>query len=110
MKRNDIWFVQLYEALRPAVTGMARKYAHVWGVEADDLVQVAGYALWTSCARYRDRPLSEQLRIGNTVARRTMLHWCDREGHDPTHLGTAGSAPWFASSSADGGTASTEDA
>jgi len=110
VKRNDIWFVQLYEALRPAVTGMARKYAHVWGVEADDLVQVAGYALWTSCARYRDRPLSEQLRIGNTVARRTMLHWCDREGHDPTHLGTAGSAPWFASSSADGGTAPAEDA
>ena len=47
MKGNDLWFVDLYEALRPAVTGMARNYARVWGVEADDLVQVAGYALWT---------------------------------------------------------------
>ena len=95
MKRSDVWFVALYDGLRPAIVGMARNYAHTWGLEADDLIQVAGYALWSCCGRYKDRPLEEQLRIGNTVARRTMLHWCDHEGHAPTHLGTAGTAPWF---------------
>jgi hypothetical protein len=24
-----------------------------------------------------------------------MLHWCDHEGRTPTHLGTAGTSPWF---------------
>jgi len=88
VKRKDAWFLQLYEGLLPAIVGMARNYAHTWGVDADDLIEVAGYALWTSCARYMGRPMDEQLRIGNTVARRTMLHWCDHEGRAPTHLGT----------------------
>jgi DNA-directed RNA polymerase specialized sigma24 family protein len=74
---------------------MARNYARTWGLDADDLIQVAGYALWSCCGRYLDRPLGEQLRIGNTVARRTMLHWCEHEGRTPTHLGTAGTSPWF---------------
>jgi DNA-directed RNA polymerase specialized sigma24 family protein len=93
VKRNDAWFVPLYEGLYPAIVGMARNYARTWGLDADDLIQVAGFALWSSCARYQNRPLEEQLRIGNTVVRRTMLHWCDHEGHAPTHLGTAGSSP-----------------
>jgi len=96
MKRNDVWFAPLYDGLLPAIVGMARNYARTWGLDADDLVQVGGYALWSNCGRYKDRPLDEQLRIGNTVARRTMLHWCDHEGRTPTHLGTAGTSPWFA--------------
>ena len=95
MKRNDAWFISLYDGLYPAIVGMARNYARTWGLDADDLIQVAGHALWTGCCRYQDRPLGEQLRIGNTVARRTMLHWCDHEGHTPTYLGTSGTAPWF---------------
>ena len=95
MKRNDAWFLLLYDGLRPAIVGMARNYARTWGLDPDDLVQVAGCALWSCCGRYQARSLGEQLRIGNTVARRTMLHWCDREGRTPTHLGTAGTAPWF---------------
>ena len=70
MKRDDSWFVPLYDGLCPAIVGMARNYARTWGLEADDLIQVAGYALWSCCGRYKDRPLDEQLRIGNTVARR----------------------------------------
>jgi DNA-directed RNA polymerase specialized sigma24 family protein len=101
MKRNDAWFVPLYDGLRPAIVGMARNYARTWGLDADDLVQVAGYALWSCCGRYRERPLEEQLRIGNTVARRTMLHWCDHEGRAPTHLGTAGTSPWFTAGAGD---------
>jgi len=95
VKRKDAWFVPLYDGLRPAIVGMARRYARTWGLDADDLIQIAGYALWSCCGRYQGRPLDEQLRIGNTVARRTMLHWCDHEGRTPTHLGTAGTSPWF---------------
>ena len=101
MKRNDVWFAPLYDGLLPAIVGMARNYARTWGLDADDLVQVGGYALWSNCGRYRERPLDEQLRIGNTVARRTMLHWCDHEGRTPTHLGTAGTSPWFAAGTGD---------
>ena len=101
MKRNDVWFAPLYDGLLPAIIGMARNYARTWGLDADDLVQVGGYALWSNCGRYRERPLDEQLRIGNTVARRTMLHWCDHEGRTPTHLGTAGTSPWFAAGTGD---------
>jgi len=93
----------------PAIVGMARNYAHTWGVDADDLIEVAGYALWTSCARYMGRPMDEQLRIGNTVARRTMLHWCDHEGRAPTHLGTAGASPWFTAGTGEAFLAPEED-
>ncbi len=95
MKRTGSWFAPVYEGLRPVIMGLARKYGSTWGVDADDLVQVAGLALWENCKRYSRLPLEQQLRIGNTVARRTMLHWCERESHNPTHLGTAGSTPWF---------------
>ncbi|MDO9099615.1 MAG: sigma factor, partial [Caldisericota bacterium] len=95
VKRRDSWFVPLYSGLYPAILCMARRYAGTWGVDADDLVQVAGLALWTCCSRYSTLPPDQQLRIGNTVARRTMLRWCDQEGRTPTHLGTAGSIPWF---------------
>ena len=101
MKRKDAWFVPLYDGLRPAIVGMARRYARTWGLDADDLIQIAGYALWSCCGRYQGRPLDEQLRIGNTVARRTMLHWCDHEGRTPTHLGTAGTSPWFTTGTGD---------
>ena len=95
MKRASSWFLPVYDGLRPVITGLARKYGATWGVDADDLVQAAGLALWESCERYSSLPLDQQLRIGNTVARRTMLHWCEHESHTPTHLGTAGSTPWF---------------
>ncbi len=95
MKRNSVWFDQLYQKLYPVLTGMARRYGAVWGIDADDLVQVAGFALWTGGARYRHLPFDQQLRIGNTIARRTMLHWCAAESHAPTYLGTAGGLPWF---------------
>jgi DNA-directed RNA polymerase specialized sigma24 family protein len=95
VKRASSWFLPLYDGLCPVIVGLARKYGSTWGVEADDLVQVAGLALWESCERYSRLPLDQQLRIGNTVVRRTMLHWCEHESHTPTHLGTAGSTPWF---------------
>jgi DNA-directed RNA polymerase specialized sigma24 family protein len=101
VKRNDAWFVPLYDGLRPAIAGMARRYGRTWGLDADDLAQVAAYALWSCCGRYQERPFGEQLRIGNTVARRTMLHWCDQEGRTPTHLGTAGMSPWFTAGAGD---------
>lgn len=96
MNKNDAWFVPLYQELYPTLTGMARRYSSVWGVARDDLLQVAGFALWTSCARYVRLPFDQQLRLGNTIARRTMLRWCESESHAPTYLGTAGSLPWFA--------------
>jgi hypothetical protein len=95
VKRASSWFLPIYDGLCPVIVGLARKYGATWGVEADDLVQVAGLALWESCERYSRLPLDQQLRIGNTVVRRTMLHWCEHESHTPTHLGTAGSTPWF---------------
>ena len=101
MKRTNAWFFPVYDGLRPVIMGLARKYGATWGVDADDLAQVAGLALWENGERYANLPLEQQLRIGNTVARRTMLHWCDRESHTPTHLGTAGSTPWFTTETAD---------
>lgn len=95
MKRDSVWFDQLYEKLRPVLTGMARHYSAIWGVDPEDLVQVAGFALWTGGARYSILPFDQQLRIGNTIARRAMLHWCAAESHTPTYRGTSGGLPWF---------------
>jgi DNA-directed RNA polymerase specialized sigma24 family protein len=100
VKKTVSWFSSVYDGLRPVITGLARKYGSLWGIDPDDLVQEAGLALWENCARYSHLPLDQQLRIGNTVARRTMLRWCSRESHAPTHLGTAGPAPWFAAETA----------
>ncbi len=95
MKKDDGWFTSVYNGLSSVIAGMARKYAATWGLDVEDLVQAAGLALWECGVRYADLPLEQQLRIGNTIARRTMLHWCEQEGRNPTHLGTAGSIPWF---------------
>jgi hypothetical protein len=45
-----------------------------------------GTEVWIDVGCRRRRPGTES---------RTMLHWCERESHIPTHLGTAGSTPWF---------------